>query len=285
MPTVSVVIPTFNRENFIEKSVTSVMAQTRQPDEIIVVDDGSDDNTWSVLKDIGFSQSASDKNTFRYILQTNKGVSSARNVGIEASRHDYIALLDSDDVWQKNKLEKQLISLEKQEFCFRLSHTDEIWVRNGVRVNSRKKHAKTGGDIFVKCLKLCCISPSSTLIHRSVFEDFGYFDETLPACEDYDFWLRFCAYENVHYLDEPLLIKVGGHDGQLSNAHWGMDRFRIYALEKLLRDHRLESFKRQETLKEVLFRLEVLINGSHKRNKTTFAQEMMAKKSYWEGVS
>ena len=120
---------------------------------------------------------------------------------------------------------------------------------------------------------------------RAIYNVFGYFDETLPACEDYDFWLRFCAYEHVHYLDEPLLIKVAGHDDQLSNAHWGMDRFRIYALEKLLRDHRLESFKRQETLKEVLFRLEVLINGSHKRNKTTFAQEMMAKKSYWEGVS
>ncbi len=284
MPTVSVVIPTFNREDFIKKCLASVMTQTRQPDEIIVVDDGSNDNTLNAIKNIGFSTSENKKNPFRYIHQNNRGVSSARNVGIKASKYEYIALLDSDDVWKKNKLEKQLASLEKPGFCIRLSHTNEIWIRNGVQVNARKKHTKSGGDIFMKCLKLCCISPSSTLIHRSVFEDFGYFDENLPACEDYDFWLRFCAYEKVHYLNETLLIKFGGHNDQLSNAHWGMDRFRIYALEKLLHDQRLDKHKRQETLKEVIFRLEVLINGSLKRNKTMFAREMTAKKSQWEGM-
>ena len=137
-------------------------------------------------------------------------------------------------------------------------------------------------DIFLKCLKLCCISPSSSLIHRSVFDDFGYFDENLLACEDYDFWLRFCAYEKVHYLDETLLIKYGGHEGQLSHTYWGMDRFRICALEKLLLDQSLSSFKRQETLKEIIFRLEILINGSLKRNKGLFAHRMIYKKSHWE---
>ncbi len=282
MPTTSVVIPTFNREEFIKECVESVMCQTSQPDEIIVVDDGSVDNTWEILKTVGFSNAENDKTSFRYIFQNNKGVSSARNAGIKASRFEYIALLDSDDHWKKNKLEKQMEGLKGESFGFRLSHTNETWIRNGVRVNAHKKHAKSGGDIFLKCLRLCCISPSSSLIHRSVFDDFGYFDETLLACEDYDFWLRFCAYEKVHYLDEALLIKFGGHDGQLSRAHWGMDRFRISALEKLLQDQRLSDFKRQETLKEVIFRLEILINGSLKRNKTLFAQEMVSKKSYWE---
>ena len=72
------------------------------------------------------------------------------------------------------------------------------------------------GIFFSQCLKLCCISPSSSLVDRSVFSEFGLFDEMLPACEDYDFWLRFCAFEEVHFLNEPLLIKNGGHDQQLS---------------------------------------------------------------------
>ena len=282
MRTVSVVIPTFNRENFISKCVDSVMCQTRQPDEIIVVDDGSIDNTWSILKKIGFSNDENKEAPYRYIYQKNKGVSAARNIGIKTSNYEYVALLDSDDLWNKDKLEKQLLSIRNEGYRFRLSHTDEIWVRNGIRVNAHNKHKKSGGNIFQKCLDLCCISPSSSLIHRSVFKDFGYFDENLPACEDYDFWLRFCAYENVHYLNEALIIKIGGHDDQLSKTHWGMDRFRIYALEKLLGDLELDTHKRQEALKKIIFRLEILIKGSLKRNKIKFAKEMMIKKSGWE---
>ena len=283
MPTISVVIATFNRESFISKCVESVMCQTRQPDEIIVVDDGSVDNTWKILKKIGFTNDGNKKTPYRYIYQDNKGVSSARNIGIKTSRFEYVALLDSDDIWKKDKLEKQLLGIKNEKYRFRLSHTDEIWVRNGIRVNARNKHKKSGGDIFQKCLELCCISPSSSLIHRSVFQDFGYFDENLLACEDYDFWLRFCAYENVHYLNVPLLIKFGGHDDQLSKTHWGMDRFRVYALEKLLEDEGLDPNKRQEALKQIIFRLEILIKGSLKRNKKEFANEMMIKKSGWEG--
>ena len=284
MPTTSVVIPTFNRERFIKECVDSVMCQTTQPDEIIVVDDGSVDNTREILETIGFSDAVNGETRLRYIFQNNKGVSSARNAGIKASRSEYIAFLDSDDHWEKNKLEKQMAGLRKESFSSRLSHTDETWIRNGVKVNARKKHAKSGGDIFLKCLKLCCISPSSSLIHRSVLDDFGYFDENLLACEDYYFWLRFCAYEKVHYLDETLVIKYGGHEGQLSHTYWGMDRFRICALEKLLLDQSLSSFKRQETLKEIIFRLEILINGSLKRNKGLFAHRMIYKKSHWESL-
>lgn len=282
MPTVSVVIPTFNRESFISKCVESVMCQTRQPDEIIVVDDGSVDNTWNILKKIGFTNDEYMQTPYRYIYQKNKGVSSARNIGIKTSNFEYVALLDSDDLWNKDKLEKQLLGVKNENYRARLSHTDEIWVRNGIRVNAHNKHKKSGGDIFEKCLELCCISPSSSLIHRSVFQDFGYFDEKLPACEDYDFWLRFSAYENVHYLNEALLIKFGGHDDQLSKTHWGMDRFRIYALEKLLGDKGLDPHKRQEALKQIIFRLEILIKGSLKRNKNEFANEMMIKKFGWE---
>ena len=284
MSTVSVVIPTFNRESFIEQCVVSALQQSKKPDEVIVVDDGSSDKTWDVLRTLGFSDSKEEKNSLRYIFQRNKGVSAARNLGIKAAKFRYIAFLDSDDLWLEKKLEKQISSLESQSIRYRLSHTNEIWVRNGVRVNAHLKHEKNGGDIFIQCLKLCCISPSSSLVDRSVFDDFGFFDENLPACEDYDFWLRFCAFEDVHFVNEHLLIKNGGHDQQLSKKHWGMDRFRVTALENLLKNQSLSEFKRKETIKELIFKLQVLIDGGRKRKKDAFVKKLDKKKTMLEAI-
>ena len=284
MSTVSVVIPTFNREGFIEQCVVSALQQSKKPDEVIVVDDGSSDKTWDVLRTLGFSDSKEERNSLRYIFQRNKGVSAARNLGIKAAKFRYIAFLDSDDLWLEKKLEKQISSLESQSIRYRLSHTNEIWVRNGVRVNAHLKHEKNGGDIFIQCLKLCCISPSSSLVDRSVFDDFGFFDENLPACEDYDFWLRFCAFEDVHFVNEHLLIKNGGHDQQLSKKHWGMDRFRVTALENLLKNQSLSEFKRKETIKELIFKLQVLIDGGRKRKKDAFVKKLDMKKTMLEAI-
>ena len=136
MSTVSVVIPTFNREDFIEQCVVSALKQSKTPDEVIVVDDGSSDKTWDILRALGFSASEEKRNSLRYIFQRNKGVSAARNLGIKASKYNYIAFLDSDDVWLEKKLEKQISSLECHLTRYRLSHTNEIWIRNGVRVNA-----------------------------------------------------------------------------------------------------------------------------------------------------
>ena len=284
MSTVSVVIPTFNRESFIEQCVVSALQQSKKPDEVIVVDDGSSDKTWDVLRTLGFSDSKEERNSLRYIFQRNKGVSAARNLGIKAAKYRYIAFLDSDDLWLEKKLEKQISSLASQSTRYRLSHTNEIWVRNGVRVNAHLKHEKNGGDIFIQCLKLCCISPSSSLVDRSVFDDFGFFDENLPACEDYDFWLRFCAFEDVHFVNEHLLIKNGGHDQQLSKKHWGMDRFRVTALENLLKNQSLSELKRKETSKELIFKLQVLIDGGRKRKKDAFVKKLDKKKTMLEAI-
>ncbi|MDE2825547.1 MAG: glycosyltransferase family 2 protein, partial [Gemmatimonadota bacterium] len=216
---VSVVIPTYNRADRLPSAIRSVLEQTAPPAEIIVVDDGSTDGTPALVR------------TFpgvRYLRQENQGVSAARNHGIGAAKHDWIALLDSDDEWLPGKLERQWGALERDP-RYRFCHTDEIWIRKGRRVNPMKKHAKYGGHIFHHCLPLCVISPSSALIHRDLFERFGMFDPELPVCEDYDLWLRICAREPVLYVDEPLLLKYGGHEDQLSRAYWGMDRFRIRA--------------------------------------------------------
>ena len=284
MPNVSVIIPTFNRAHLIEESVSSVLSQTFKPKEVIVVDDGSNDKTWDVLKNLGFSVSESQKNSLRYIYKENGGVSSARNIGIELSSSEYVALLDSDDQWKPTKLEAQLLSLKKESFSCRVSHTDEIWVRNGIRVNPHKKHSKNGGDLFEKCLKMCCISPSSALIHRSVFNDLGNFDEDLKACEDYDFWLRYCAFEQTHFVNEKLTIKNGGHSDQLSQIYWGMDRFRIYSLEKLLQNKNLSRSKYQLALTELIVKLKILMNGSMKRGKKDFTDELDKKIIHFESL-
>ena len=110
------------------------------------------------------------------------------------------------------------------------------------------KHAKAGGWIYTHCLPLCAISPSAVLIHRSIFDCVGLFNEQLPACEDYDLWLRICARFPVHFIPEPLIIKYGGHDDQLSRRYWGMDRFRIQALEDILASGVLTEEHRQATL-------------------------------------
>jgi len=129
-------------------------------------------------------------------------------------------------------LEKQFAAMQNSNH--KVCHTEEIWIRNGVRVNQMNKHQKSGGWIFEKCLPLCAMSPSSIVIHRSVFEQVGSFDEELPACEDYDLWLRITAQYPVDFVAEPCIKKYGGHADQLSCQHWGMDRFRIKALDKVL---------------------------------------------------
>ncbi len=254
---VSVVIPTYNREDRLPSAIRSVMEQTAPPAEIIVVDDGSTDGTPALVRAMP---------EVRYLRQENQGVSAARNLGIHAAQHDWIALLDSDDEWLPRKVERQWDALEREpqsRFC----HTDEIWIRKGRRVNPMKKHAKHGGHIFQQCLPLCVISPSSALIHRDLFERFGLFDPELPVCEDYDLWLRICAREPVLYVDEPLLLKFGGHEDQLSRAYWGMDRFRIRALEKLIQSGALEGEALTAALDTLYRKIDVYAAGAEKRRR------------------
>ena len=271
---VSVVIPTYNRVAYLGRAITSVLKQSHPVNEIIVIDNGSTDQTLSFIKK-KFTR-------IRVITEKKRGVSFARNLGIKEAKSEYIALLDSDDCWLKGKLDRQVIAFRDDIQNRRLCHTDEIWVRNGIRVNQHKKHKKSGGNVFQSCLKLCCISPSSTMLHRSVFEDFGFFDEDLPACEDYDFWLRYSSKEEVIFINEPLIIKKGGHSDQLSGVHWGMDRFRIYALEKILNEPDLKLDYRIAAIREIILKMEILINGSQKRKKKVYAETLLEKKQYWE---
>jgi glycosyltransferase involved in cell wall biosynthesis len=253
---ISVIIPTFNRRETLIRALDSVLSQSHPADEVIIVDDGSTDGSGELVER-QYPQC-------RLLRQSNGGVSSARNLGISAANGEWIALLDSDDAWHPNKLEKQMAALDQSE-NLKICHTEEIWIRNGKRVNAMKKHAKSGGRIFQRCLPLCVISPSAVVLHRSLFDEYGLFDETLPACEDYDLWLRLCAHEAVCFLPEPLTIKYGGHDDQLSHKHWGMDRFRVQALEKLIASDRLSETDQVASLRTLIEKCSILSQGANKR--------------------
>ena len=281
MMNVSAVIPTFNRGHCLLRAINSVLAQTTPVDEIIVVDDGSDDKTYDLLVKSELLDMRGQLPNIRYLYQENKGVSAARNLGIKEAENEYIALLDSDDAWIETKIERQVLKLEEKQLSCRITHTEEIWLKDGQRINPKKKHNKSGGFIFEKCLPLCCISPSSVLLHRTLFDEYGFFDETLPACEDYDMWLRLCAFEEVLFVEEALTIKYGGHADQLSRAFWGMDRFRVQALEKLINSGKLSKIQRSQALEMLVKKIEILLLGAKKREKKEMIQNLDMKLNYW----
>ncbi len=255
---ISVIIPTFNRAILLSRAIQSVIEQTIPPFEIIVVDDGSTDHTETMI--------ATDFPNIIYHKQSQQGVSAARNKGIQLAQSPWLAFLDSDDVWLPEKLAQQQQAIS-QNATMKLCHSDEIWIRNGQRVNPHKKHQKRGGWIFQHCLPLCAISPSSVVIHQSIFDVVGLFDENLPACEDYDLWLRITHQHPVLYVNQPLLVKYGGHEDQLSRKYWGMDRFRITALDNLLKNHHLQADDRIVARQTLITKLQIYLEGARKRNK------------------
>lgn len=261
-PWVSVIIPTFNRRRFLGQAIDSVLAQTYTDFELIVVDDGSTDPTPELLAAYGPS--------IKVIRQPNQGVSAARNAGIRASTGELVALLDSDDHWLPRKLERQ-IDLFAAHPDAQICQTEEIWIRNGVRVNPKKKHRKHSGMIFEKTLPLCLVSPSAVILRRSLFDEVGLFDERLPACEDYDLWLRITWKYPVHLIDTPLIVKRGGHIDQLSRMA-ELDKYRIQALEKILKQGCLSPAQHTAALAMLSEKCTIFANGCRKRGRTQEAQ-------------
>ena len=274
---ISVVIPTLNRINTLQRALDSVINQTYKPAEIIVVDNGSSDGTLKFLRE---------QYPKIIILTENKiGVSSARNKGIKKSINQWIALLDSDDAWHPRKLEIQTSMLDSALKEYNLIHTDEVWFRNNKHINQMKKHKKQGGYIFERCLSLCCISPSSVLFKKNILDKVGLFDESLPVCEDYDMWLKICSSEEVLFAQDKLTYKYGGHKDQLSKSYWGMDRFRIKSIENIIKNFDLTYKQKKQAKKELIKKLKIIINGAFKRNNLSIVNEFSTKLEYWDKVN
>lgn len=265
VPKVSVIIPVYNRSILIGRAVNSVLAQDFKDYEIIVVDDGSTDDTPKILSTY--------KDKIKIITQKNRGVSAARNKGVSISSGQYIAFLDSDDMWLPEKLSTQ-VNYFKSNLKTLICQTEEIWIRNGIRVNPKKKHKKQSGMIFIPSLSLCLVSPSAVMLKKEFFDKFEGFDESLPACEDYDLWLRISCRYSIALINTPLIIKYGGHDDQLSKMP-GLDKFRILAICKSIESGYLSNKQIAAALSVLKKKCFVYANGCKKRKKLIEAEKYM----------
>lgn len=268
---ITVVIPTYNRYEVLQRALKSVYSQSYIPSEVIVVDDGSTDNTSQITKQFPH---------VKYFFQKNSGVSSARNIGIKKSTNDWIAFLDSDDEWHIDKL-KEHVKFHKQNPEILMSYTDEKWIREGNEVKMPKKFHKVGGDIFDKCLSHCIIAPSSAMLHKKLIKKVGYFDEELEVCEDYDLWLRIACENKIGLIGHKFITKYGGHQNQLSLKHWGMDRFRVKALEKLLEK---ENRYKKIIIETLLQKYTLLLKGAIKYDRSLEIEEYKSKISLYKAI-
>ena len=258
MPHVSVIIPVFNRPELLHFAVQSVLAQSFTDYELIVVDDGSGVSLETV-RELVESRSG------KFVrLESNQGVSAARNAGVALSSGKYLAFLDSDDSWFPEKLARQVKFFERFSH-YRLAQCREEWIRNGVLVNQKQRHAMPDGEAFERSLELCVISPSAVILERELFYEVGGFDERFRACEDYDLWLRITCRHPVGLLDEVLVRKTGGHSDQLSRLEPLLDRYRVLALLKLLAQAVLTPEQRGAVIAKLREKAAIIESGAKKR--------------------
>ncbi len=270
-PKISVIIPTYNRKFCIERAVLSVIQQTRKCDELIIVDDGSTDGTKNVVDRIAHHCSTE----IKYIAQPNSGPAAARNTGIRLAKSELIAFLDSDDHWQKTKLARQCAVMENNP-QYLVSHTKERWMRAGKHLNQKKIHIPRSGNIFDHCLLLCAVGMSTAMVRKELFDKVGLFNESFHCCEDYEFWLRVSLNYSFLLVDEPLTVKEGGRDDQLSNQYRvGMDKLRITAIINILENHQLTPENKKLATAELQKKCLIYGNGCLKHGKEKEAQEYL----------
>jgi len=225
--TIDVIIPAYNAEKFIKRTLQSVVSQTHLPEKIIVVDDGSTDKTVDIIENFK-------KNSLVRIdiyKQENRGPNAARNVGLEHSDSEFIALLDADDFWESTKLEKQLRTFEETDFkdlglvytAYDLIDENDEKIKQSFLVF--KLDPGLRGDVFDKMFDAMKItgSCSGVLIKRACFEKTGFFDESLRGAEDWDMWIRISQYFEIDYVNEVLvhvrLHRNNSHNNQIMMAN------------------------------------------------------------------
>ncbi len=261
LPLVSVIIPTYNRKQFVTDALKSVFEQTYDSLEVIVVDDGSTDGTEDAL------EAVDNRYRFKYFRIPHCGFpGKVRNYGIKESEGEYIAFLDSDDLWMKEKTGKQVAYMLDNP-GIKICHTREIWLKGTTVVSQSGQKHRRNGYIFEDALKKCIIGPSTVLIKKSVFAVHGGFNESLEIAEDYELWLRLTSLCTIGYLDIPLVIKRGGHSDQLSGKYGRIEYFRIEALRKALESGAFSAGQRKQAFKELSRKCSIYADGCLKRGK------------------
>jgi len=259
-PFFSVIIPTFNRRHVLSRAIDSVLNQSFKDFELIIVDDGSSDETQTYLDTI------KDLQVFKTIKpEEPSGVSVARNVGVANANANWICFLDSDDEWMTQKLEKQYRWIKENPGA-RLVYGQERWVRNSKRVNKMNKHTKGGGDLFERSIELCLIGCSTVCLEKSLINELGGFREDFPVCEDYDLWLKVTSLYKVGFIEDELIIKYGGHKDQLSRKFKAMDYYRIKSMNWILKNRTLTPVRRELILTSMKTKCEILLKGYEKHN-------------------
>lgn len=259
---VSVIIPTYNRKDMVLRAIKSVQSQSLKAFEIIVVDDGSTDGTKEHFPMDGITY---------YRIDHCGYPGKVRNFGVDRSKGDYIAFLDSDDIWELDKLKKQIDYFKANPGC-RLLHTKEIWSRNGRIISQKKRKHKRFGNIFADSLHGCIIGPSTVCMDRALFIEFKGFNETIEVGEDYDLWLRITNSCTIDYIDDELIIKNAGHGDQLSFKYNFIEPFRIAALENLIETYKFSPGNRALAIESLIKKFDLVINGCTKNNNISEAQ-------------
>tara|TARA_B100002052_G_C15828337_1_gene574091 strand:+ start:323 stop:1105 length:783 start_codon:yes stop_codon:yes gene_type:complete len=200
----SVICPTFNSENFIEKNILSILSQTYQNFEIIYSDDGSTDETINIIKD--YEKNFIDKKiNIQILINSHKGPGAARNQGIKFSNYDWICFIDSDDQWKEKKLEKVFNTINNFKDCNCVIHNEIFKKKNGneVQFNYKakfKKNKSTFNQLFLNNF----LSTSSVSLKKKLIIDANFFDEELANAQDYDLWLKIGDNFNFQFIDEFL---------------------------------------------------------------------------------
>ena len=277
MPFVSVIIPTFNRSELVIRAIHSVLNQSHLNFEIIIIDDGSTDDTEFLLthfiKEI-IKEEIINEEKIKYFKQNNLGVSAARNFGASIASGEWLSFLDSDDEWMPNKLQAQLAFFKKNP-SLKISYTQEIWFRKGVRVNQKVSHQKFGGWIFNQCIQKCFIAPSSVMLMTKLFFELGGFDLDFIICEDYDLWLKISSLYEIGYLANPLIIKHGGHDDQLSTKYFAMDIWRLRSLSRILQIRNLSALDIESVKLAIKTKGQILLLGYQKHGNEKGVEEVL----------
>ena len=270
MKKVLVLIPTRDRPSLTLEAIVSVTNQTYTNWECLVIDDGSNQENYDLLT----KKLKPIPNVKVSRNDISKGPAACRNFALRITDYNYVAFLDSDDLWMKEKLEKQVNALEQRNKEW--IHCNELWMRNNKTVNQKKIHRKQGGLFWKRSVSRCLISPSAVLFKRAFFQELGGFKESFPVAEDYELWLRALEKNSVGYLSEPLVLKRAGDWQQLSSIQ-EIDRYRVLALHRALRRLRACTGKANRVrlnklIEEGLKKTQVLVAGAKKHKSHRLAQ-------------